>query len=276
MAHATARGAYAALAERLNRFPQGAPPTRAPVPHPRDAVQRARGGPGRAAADPAVHRPASGPDLGPARGGGTIGPRRPRVAGRPAGHGGSQRDALHAAAAHGRLLRVLDDAGQGRHRPAAAGRALLPVHHRGGRLRPRAVHERRDPARARVRQRAGPARTPGRRPAPTATAPSTSSTTSGPARSSRPPQHMAVGVCYCRHKAEHVGRACAAPKNICMTFGGTADSLIRHGYARRVDAAEGIDLLARGLREQRWSSSARTCSARSGSSATAAAAAARR
>ena len=57
-------------------------------------------------------------------------------------------------------------------------------------------------------------------------------------------EHMGVGVCYCRHKAEHVGRACAAPRNICMTFGGTADSLIRHGYARRVDAAEGMDLLA--------------------------------
>jgi ferredoxin len=40
-----------------------------------------------------------------------------------------------------------------------------------------------------------------------------------------------------------VGRACDAPKNICMTFGGTADSLIRHGYARRVDRVEGMDLL---------------------------------
>lgn len=57
-------------------------------------------------------------------------------------------------------------------------------------------------------------------------------------------QHMGVGVCYCRHKAEHVGKACSAPKGICMTFGGTADSLIRHGYARRVDATEGMDLLA--------------------------------
>jgi len=56
-------------------------------------------------------------------------------------------------------------------------------------------------------------------------------------------QHMGVGLCYCRHKAEHVGRACNAPKNICMTFGGTADSLIRHGYARRVDRVEGMDLL---------------------------------
>ena len=62
-------------------------------------------------------------------------------------------------------------------------------------------------------------------------------------------QHMGVGVCYCRHKAEHVGKACEAPQNICMTFGGTADALIRHGFARRVDAAEGADLLA-----QAWDS----------------------
>jgi ferredoxin len=56
-------------------------------------------------------------------------------------------------------------------------------------------------------------------------------------------EHMGVGVCYCRHKMEHVGRACDAPREICMTFGGTADSLIRHGYARRVDRVEGMDLL---------------------------------
>lgn len=62
-------------------------------------------------------------------------------------------------------------------------------------------------------------------------------------------QHMGVGICYCRHKAEHVGRACAAPRSICMTFGGTADALIRHGFARRVDRAEGMDLLA-----QAWDS----------------------
>jgi formate hydrogenlyase subunit 6/NADH:ubiquinone oxidoreductase subunit I len=62
-------------------------------------------------------------------------------------------------------------------------------------------------------------------------------------------QHMGVGDCYCRHKAEHVGKACAAPRNICMTFGGTADALIRHGFARRVDTAEGMDLLA-----QAWDS----------------------
>ena len=56
-------------------------------------------------------------------------------------------------------------------------------------------------------------------------------------------EHMGIGVCYCRHKAQHAGHACSKPLEICMTFGGTADSLIRHGYARRVDRVEGRDLL---------------------------------
>jgi ferredoxin len=54
---------------------------------------------------------------------------------------------------------------------------------------------------------------------------------------------MGVGMCYCRHKRQHLGQACDAPMDICMTFGGTARSLITHGFARRVDAAEGLDLL---------------------------------
>jgi ferredoxin len=53
-----------------------------------------------------------------------------------------------------------------------------------------------------------------------------------------------VGVCYCRHKMEHVNKACDAPQQICMTFNNTASSLIRHGFAREVDVAEGLDLLA--------------------------------
>jgi ferredoxin len=56
--------------------------------------------------------------------------------------------------------------------------------------------------------------------------------------------HIGVGICYCRHKMEHIGRACAAPRNICMTFNNTAASLTRHGHARAVDAVEGLDLLA--------------------------------
>jgi ferredoxin len=61
--------------------------------------------------------------------------------------------------------------------------------------------------------------------------------------------HIGVGVCYCRHKMGHMGRACEAPMDICMTFNNTAASLTRHGFARSVDTSECLDLLqqARGL-----------------------------
>jgi hypothetical protein len=54
---------------------------------------------------------------------------------------------------------------------------------------------------------------------------------------------IGVGVCYCRHKMSHVDRACDAPMNICMTFNHSAASLVKHGVARRVDAVEARDLL---------------------------------
>lgn len=59
----------------------------------------------------------------------------------------------------------------------------------------------------------------------------------------RTSKHMGVGICYCRHKMEHLGKACDAPMDICMTFNTTAASLIKHGFARRVDVQEGLDLL---------------------------------
>jgi Na+-translocating ferredoxin:NAD+ oxidoreductase RNF subunit RnfB len=55
--------------------------------------------------------------------------------------------------------------------------------------------------------------------------------------------HRGIGVCYCRHKMMHVGRNCDAPMEICMTFNGAAASLTRHGYARPVDVSEGLDVL---------------------------------
>ena len=57
--------------------------------------------------------------------------------------------------------------------------------------------------------------------------------------------HVGIGICYCRHKMQHLGRACDAPLDVCMTFGTTAASLIRHGFARAVDRAEGLEILAR-------------------------------
>jgi ferredoxin len=59
----------------------------------------------------------------------------------------------------------------------------------------------------------------------------------------RTASHRGVGACYCRHKMQHLGKACAAPMDICMTFSGTAQSLIKHGIARSVDVSEGLALL---------------------------------
>ena len=55
--------------------------------------------------------------------------------------------------------------------------------------------------------------------------------------------HRAVGICYCRHKMQHLDRACDAPMDICMTFNSTAASLSRHGHARLIDTSECLDLL---------------------------------
>ena len=54
---------------------------------------------------------------------------------------------------------------------------------------------------------------------------------------------IGVGLCYCRHKREHQGKACDAEMDICMTFNTVAASLIRSEYARRVDRHECKDLL---------------------------------
>lgn len=55
--------------------------------------------------------------------------------------------------------------------------------------------------------------------------------------------HIGVGLCYCRHKMQHKGMACDAPMDICMTFNTAGTSLIKAGFAREVCVNEGMDLL---------------------------------
>jgi ferredoxin len=55
--------------------------------------------------------------------------------------------------------------------------------------------------------------------------------------------YRGIGVCYCRHKMKHLDRDCSAPKEICMTFNVTAGSLIKHGHARPISSEECLDLL---------------------------------
>jgi ferredoxin len=54
---------------------------------------------------------------------------------------------------------------------------------------------------------------------------------------------LGVGRCFCRHKMEHAGKACNAPQDICMTLNTNAQSLVKHGIARKIDTHECLDLL---------------------------------
>lgn len=57
--------------------------------------------------------------------------------------------------------------------------------------------------------------------------------------------HIGLGLCYCRHKMSHLGRACRAPQDVCLTFNLAAASLIRHGHARSIEASQALDVLQR-------------------------------
>ena len=59
----------------------------------------------------------------------------------------------------------------------------------------------------------------------------------------RTARNIGIGLCYCRHKMEHLGKSCNAPMEICMTFNSVAGSLNKHGITREVDRAEALDLL---------------------------------
>jgi|SRR5208283_167154 len=63
----------------------------------------------------------------------------------------------------------------------------------------------------------------------------------------RTASHIGVGTCYCRHKMVHLNKACGNPLDICMTFNSTAGSLIRHAIARQVDVQQGMDLLEQAI-----------------------------
>ena len=58
-------------------------------------------------------------------------------------------------------------------------------------------------------------------------------------------EHIAMGMCYCRHKAAHMGTACDAPMDVCLTFGNVAEALSRHGHCRTIGKGEALDALAR-------------------------------
>jgi len=261
MAHATTRGAYRQLADRLNRFPQGAPPSdllyrilqmlfsereaalvaQLPI-RPFDAKKAARTwGMGEAEARGVLDGLASRAILMDMESpGGTVYVLPPPMAG----------------FFEFSMMRVRDDVDQKLLSElfyqyiTVEDDFILSLFTNGETQLGRVFVN--EPALIESEQRARSTSAVAARPRPPAPAGPASSAADGRLRVLdheraseviETTDHMGVGVCYCRHKAEHVGRACDAPKNICMTFGGTADSLIRHGYARRVDRSEGMDLL---------------------------------
>jgi NAD-dependent dihydropyrimidine dehydrogenase PreA subunit len=55
----------------------------------------------------------------------------------------------------------------------------------------------------------------------------------------------AVSLCYCRHKAEHLGEACDAPMDNCLSINGGAEFVVRRGFGRAIEKSEALELLAR-------------------------------
>ena len=55
----------------------------------------------------------------------------------------------------------------------------------------------------------------------------------------------AVSLCFCRHKAEHLGQACDAPMDNCLSLNGGADFVVRRGFGRAIEKTEALELLAR-------------------------------
>lgn len=56
-------------------------------------------------------------------------------------------------------------------------------------------------------------------------------------------KHIGVSSCYCRHKAHHLGDDCYAHMETCLSFDTTAYTLTKHNYARKIDSSEALDIL---------------------------------
>jgi NAD-dependent dihydropyrimidine dehydrogenase PreA subunit len=54
---------------------------------------------------------------------------------------------------------------------------------------------------------------------------------------------LSVGLCQCRHKASHLGKACGKPPRACLTFNYSAKSMARCGYAQPITTSEAMGIL---------------------------------
>jgi len=54
---------------------------------------------------------------------------------------------------------------------------------------------------------------------------------------------ITAGTCYCRHKMEHLGKACDNPQKVCLTLNRAAESLARHKIAKKISKKEALKIL---------------------------------
>jgi Pyruvate/2-oxoacid:ferredoxin oxidoreductase delta subunit len=54
-----------------------------------------------------------------------------------------------------------------------------------------------------------------------------------------------MGICYCRHSAQHRGKPCKFPMDLCLSFGHGARYLVRHRLARSITKEESLEALER-------------------------------
>ena len=56
---------------------------------------------------------------------------------------------------------------------------------------------------------------------------------------------ISVGICQCHHTAQHMGRACNRPQEVCLTFNWGAEGLARSRIARSITKNEAMTILTR-------------------------------
>lgn len=54
---------------------------------------------------------------------------------------------------------------------------------------------------------------------------------------------IAVSNCFCRHKAEHLGKRCKAPMETCLSLDDFGEFVIRRNFGRKIGKSEAIEIL---------------------------------
>ena len=58
-------------------------------------------------------------------------------------------------------------------------------------------------------------------------------------------EQLAVSQCYCRHKAAHLGKACDAPQEICLSLNNGAEFIIRRGFGRPINKQQALSIVTK-------------------------------